>query len=158
MSTLWITHGKQALWTRVIIDSGCLSETSAILNPPEIRPHLTAHYNSLSVDLTPPSPSLVQSNVQFVVEGFITGIMTLFAGMSGVLLVQVGYNSVKKCPHEVDDIHTRKAQEGRFPWEGSFLETFNSLHDYAAVEMPMCPFRGALVDEDYGNEGGGREV
>lgn len=30
-----------------------------------------------------------QSNVQFVVEGFITGVLTLMCGMSGILLVHV---------------------------------------------------------------------
>ena len=38
------------------------------------------------------SASVFQANVQFVVEGFITGVLTLMCGMSGILLVQVSSN------------------------------------------------------------------
>lgn len=43
----------------------------------------------------------MQSNVQFVAEGFITGIMTLMCGLSGILLVHVSHSAPprsSRCP------------------------------------------------------------
>lgn len=64
--------------------------------PDPLLPIFRAFGCAASMPLLP-----MQSNVQFVAEGFTTGIMTLMCGLSGIMLVHVSYSAPPRsarCP------------------------------------------------------------